>query len=56
MACLVPHDEGGTMTDPAYDEEVPDIMVRCVMCQETMPKDEWDLHDCPIIPWEYIDD
>jgi hypothetical protein len=42
------------MKDPVYDEEVEPIWVKCVMCQEVMEKDEFDLHDCPILPWEYI--
>jgi hypothetical protein len=42
------------MKDPAYDEEVPEVWVRCILCGETMPKDEFEIHDCDIIGWEEV--
>ncbi len=34
-------------------EEVP--MIRCILCAEKMPVDEWDEHDCDIQGWEWDD-
>jgi hypothetical protein len=44
------------MTDPAYDEEVPDRWRRCLLCGLEVEEHEWDTHwaECDIQPWEWV--
>jgi hypothetical protein len=41
--------------DPAYNEEVPEVFVRCLLCGETMGQSEYEFHECDVIPWEDVD-
>jgi hypothetical protein len=43
----------GTEGDTWEDDERP---IRCLLCMEIMPKDEWSMHDCPIAGWEWADE
>ncbi len=38
-----------------YEEDVPDVYVRCILCGEMMTRDEFAIHDCDIIPFEEVD-
>jgi hypothetical protein len=42
------------MKDPLYDEETPEVWVRCILCGETMLKEEFEIHDCDVIPFEEV--
>jgi hypothetical protein len=37
-----------------YDQDEPLVLIRCLLCGETMEKLEFDFHECDVIPWEEI--
>jgi hypothetical protein len=37
-----------------FDQDAPEVYIRCLLCGETMEKLEFDFHECDVIPWEEI--
>jgi len=41
--------------DRWIEREPPIEWVRCILCGETMDRNEYDIHDCDIVPFEEAD-